>query len=309
MAPLPKCRVSAYEPPFTYVGIDMFGSLLIKQGRSTPKRWGCIFTCMVTSAIHLEVTPSLETDDFINTLHQFCARRGTPKEIRTDCGSNFRGADQELKSAAKAWSEENLKQRLSDRGINWIFHPPNGPHFLGVWERLIKEIKRSLKAILKEALVKEHALRTVFCEVESILKSRPLTRSSEDAADATAITPAHFLLQKPAVVVPVGDFNNDTVLNGQVQILSNHFWSRWIQEYLTTLHLRQKWIRPQRDVRVGDLVLVREKRIPRGLWPIAVVKKVILGREGRVRTVEIKTKDTVLTRPVVNISLLEECEE
>ena len=78
---------------------------------------------------------------------------------------------------------------------------------------------------------------------------------------------------------------------------------------MTTLHLRQKWIRPQRDVRVGDLVLVREKRIPGGLWPIAVVKKVISGRDGRVRTVEIKIKDTVLTRPVVNISLLEECEE
>ena len=141
MASLPKCRVTAYESPFTYVGIDMFGPLLIKQGRSTPKRWGCIFTCMVTRAIHLEVTPSLETDDFINTSHQFCARRGTPKEIRTNCGSNFRGADQELKSVAKACSEESLKQRLSDRGINWIFHPPNAPHFSRVWERLIKEIK------------------------------------------------------------------------------------------------------------------------------------------------------------------------
>ena len=87
MAPLPKYRVAAYEPPFTYVGIDMFGPLLIKQSRLKPKRWGCIFTCTVTRAIHLEVTPSLETDDFINTLRQFIARRGTPKEIRSDCGS------------------------------------------------------------------------------------------------------------------------------------------------------------------------------------------------------------------------------
>ena len=115
----------------------------------------------------------METDDtFINTLRQFSARRGTPKEIRTDCGSNFRGADLELKSAAKAWSEKNLKQRLSDRGINWTFHPPNAPHFSEVWERLIKTIKRPLKAILKGALVKEHVLRTVFYEVESILNSQ-----------------------------------------------------------------------------------------------------------------------------------------
>ena len=68
-------------------------------------------------------------------------------------------------------------------------------------------------------------------------------------------------------------------------------------------------MRPQRNVRVRDLVSVREKGISRELWPIAVVKKVTPGRNGRVRTVEIKTKDTVLTRPVVNISLLEECEK
>jgi transposase InsO family protein len=162
---------------------------------------------MTTRAIHLEVAPSLETDDFINVLRQFFARRGTPKEIRTDCGTNVRGADIELKSATKAWSEDRLEDQLSQRGIDWIFHPPNAPHFSGVWERLIRETKRALKAILKGALVTEHVLRTVFCEVESILNSRPLKRSSEDAADATDITPAHFLLQRPAVFVPIGDFN------------------------------------------------------------------------------------------------------
>ena len=114
----------AYEPPFIYMGIDMFGPLLIRQGRyrSTPKRWGCIFTCMTTRAIHLEFAPSLETDDFINVLRQFIARRGTPKEIRTDCGRNFRGADKELKSATKAWSEDRPEDQLSQRGIDWIFH-------------------------------------------------------------------------------------------------------------------------------------------------------------------------------------------
>jgi phage terminase large subunit len=68
---------------------------------------------MTTRAIHLEVAPSLETDDFINVLHQFIARRGTPKEIRTDCGTNFHGADKELKSATKAWSEDRLEDQLS----------------------------------------------------------------------------------------------------------------------------------------------------------------------------------------------------
>jgi transposase InsO family protein len=311
MASLPPYRVVAYEPPFTYVGADMFGPILVKQGRSTIKRWGCIFTCMCTRAIHLEVAPSLETDDFINVLRLFIARRGTPREIRTDCGTNFRGADNELRHAITKWNEADFQEKLSQRGITWIFNPPHAPHFAGVWERLIKDVKRALKAILKGSLVTNHVLQTVFAEVESILNSRPLTKSSEDASDATAISPAHLLLQKPAVVLPPGEFNNESNITRkkwrQVQVLARHFCNRWIKEYLTTLHLRQKWLNPQRNVQVCDVVLVGDKKIGRGQWPLAIITKVFPGRDNKIRTVELKTKDSVIVRPVVDVCLLEEC--
>lgn len=204
-------------------------------------------------------------------------------------------------------------RKLARFELNWIFHPPNAPHFSGVWERLIRETKRALKAVLKGALVSEHLLRTVFCEVESILNSRPLTKSSEDATDPVAITPAHFLLQKPAIIIPSADTNETVNLTRkqwkQAQILASHFWSRWIKEYLTTLHFRQKWIRPKRNIRIGDMVLLHDKKIPRGSWPIAMVTKVFPGRDKRIRTVEIKTKDGILVRPIVKVSLLEECED
>ena len=74
------------------------------------------------------------------------------------------------------------------------------------------EVKRALKAVLKGTLVTNHVLQTVFAEVESILNSRPLTRSSEDASDATTISPAHPLLQKPAVVLPPGEFREESVI-------------------------------------------------------------------------------------------------
>ena len=204
-------------------------------------------------------------------LLQFIARRGKPKQIRTDCGTNFRGADNELRASLNSWSKGSLDRKLVRFDLNWIFHPPSALHFSGVWERLVRETKRALKAVLKGALVKEHVLHTVFCEVESILNSRPLTKSSEDATDPVAITPAHFLLQKPAIIISSGDLNEIVNLTRkrwkQAQILTNHFWSRWIKEYLTILHLRQKWIRPRRDISVGDMVLLHDKRIPRGSWP------------------------------------------
>lgn len=194
--------------------------------------------------------------------------------------------------------------------MRWVFNPPYAPHFAGIWKRLIRNVKNALKTILKGSLVTEHVLRTVFAEVEAILNSRPLTKSSEDANDSTAITPAHLLLQRPAMILPPGEFDQETTMTRkkwkQTQILANHFWNRWIKEYLTTLHLRQKWLKPQRNVQIGDLVLVNDKNIPRGLWPIGMVTKVFPGPDGKIRTVELRTKDSVYIRPIVKVALLEE---
>ena len=84
MGPLPRARLEAYHPPFTFTGVDLFGPLTVQWGRGTAKRWGCLFKCLTTRAVYLEVTPSLEADDFIMILGQFISRRGPPKEIWSD---------------------------------------------------------------------------------------------------------------------------------------------------------------------------------------------------------------------------------
>ena len=97
MADLSHCRITPGEPPFTYVGVDYFGPCLVKRARSRVKRYGVIFTCLVVGAVHIEVAYSLDTDSFINALRRFIARRGKPKEIRSDNGTNFTSAESELK--------------------------------------------------------------------------------------------------------------------------------------------------------------------------------------------------------------------
>ena len=79
MANLPEDRVTPFEKPFTYVGVDCFGPFLVKRGRSVAKRYGCIFTCLAIRAIHIEIIHSLDMHSFINALHRFMARRGYPK--------------------------------------------------------------------------------------------------------------------------------------------------------------------------------------------------------------------------------------
>ena len=132
MAPLPEARVTAYQPPFSQTGVDFFGPLYVKHGRGTAKRWGCLFTCLATRAVHLEVAPSLETDDFIMVLRQFVNRRGPPDVLFSDNGTNFVGAVRELRDAQAQWRLQQIEERLQQDNIKWVFQPPAAPHMSGV---------------------------------------------------------------------------------------------------------------------------------------------------------------------------------
>ena len=54
MAYLSKESMSE-EPPFTYCGVDLFGSFLVKDGWKEVKRYGALCTCLSSRAIHIEV--------------------------------------------------------------------------------------------------------------------------------------------------------------------------------------------------------------------------------------------------------------
>lgn len=125
MADLPSERVTPNEPPFTRVGVDYFGPFEVKSRRSIVKRYGVIFTCLAIRAIHIEVAPSLDTDSFINALRRFTARRGQVKELRSDNGKNFVGAERELRVAIKEWNQCKINDVLLQKGIKWTFNPPN----------------------------------------------------------------------------------------------------------------------------------------------------------------------------------------
>lgn len=105
MADLAASRVTPYEPPFIRVGVDYFGPFMVKRGRSAVKRYSCVFTCLATRAIHVEVSHTLDTNSFINAMERFIARRGEPKEIWSNNGTNFVGAQKELCCAIKDWNK------------------------------------------------------------------------------------------------------------------------------------------------------------------------------------------------------------
>ena len=122
-----------------------------------------------------------------------------------------------------------------------MFQPPKASHASGVWERLIRSTRTALKAMLGESLVEEDVLATVLTEVEATLNSRPLSAISDDPNDLQPLTPNHLLLQRTFV-------KEDMLFRKkwrQTQILADHFWRRWLKEYVPALQERQKWHRPR----------------------------------------------------------------
>ena len=177
----------------------------------------------------------------------------------------------------------------------------------GVWERIIRSVRKVLGVLLREQLVSGEALRTLMAEVESILNGRPLTGNSDDPADMKPLTPNHLLLMQSNLNVQPGVFvKGDLYCRNrwkQVQYLTNVFWKRWLSEYLSSLQERQKWLRPRRNFVVGDLVLIADQRVQ---WPLGRVVEVHPGSDGLTRSVKVATRTTVLSRPVTKLCFLEQ---
>ena len=311
-ADLPLDRVTPYEPAFTSVGVDYFGPFAVKRGRGQEKRYGCLFTCLTTRAIHIETADTLDTDSFINCLYRFMARRGEPNLIRSDNGTNFVGAERELRKEIESWNKERIQGIMSQRGIRWLFNPPAASHMGGVWERQIRSIRRVLSTTMTEQVPTSEMLTTLLVIAEGLINNRPLTPASDDPNDLEPLTPNHLLIHRPASIPP-GLFDRDDLHSRrkwrQVQYLADVFWRRWTKEYLVTLRQRTKWHGACRNVKENDLVLLISSNTPRNNWSTGRVVEAYSGPDGLVRSARVRLKDTELVRPITKLCVLEEAHE
>lgn len=328
MADLPSDRIIGDHPPFTNSATDLFGPFYVSKGRGKmqEKRYGVIFTCLTSRATHIEITPSLDTNSFINAMRRFICRRGTPKLIRSDNGTNLTSAEKELKQCSDEWNRLRIDDFCKKQHINWIFQPPNASHFGGVFERQIRTIRKIFSSLLQDfacqVRLTDDLLNTLFCEVENIMNSKPLILVNCNPSENPVITPNTLLRLQTNVEFPPGVFSEHDLINKrqwrQAQFLADVFWHRWRKEYLSSLNQRQKWLKRHRSHFVGDIVLILDNSLPRNLWNIGIIRSVRSDDHGDVRSVEVdvvkydpSNKVCVrqkLVRPVNKLVLLHEAE-
>ncbi|CAI6371676.1 unnamed protein product [Macrosiphum euphorbiae] len=284
MASLPSYRVQQVKP-FAITGVDYAGPITLKEPRgrkSVPKlAYFCLFVCTTTKTIHLELSSDLSTECFLMAFTRFSARRGPIKEMHN-----------------------SVHRHLANHHITWHFNPPASPHFGGLWEAGVKSTKSLiLRSIGIHKLTSEEFL-TLLTQVEATLNSRPLCALSNDPDDFEALTPSHFLTLEPSTSLPDPSLVNVPMSKYQrwrlITDLHRHFWTRWKNEYLSSLQIRKKWSAPGQELRIGDLVLVREAIHPLR-WRTGRIRELHPGSDGISRVATLDTSSGPLKRPAVKL--------
>ena len=174
MPPLPTKRVTQ-SSPFSHSGVDYFGPLFIKAKNENRKVWVCLYTCLVTRAIHLELMSDMSTEQFLLGFRRFLSQHGKPKEIISDNASQFKFASDIIE---KVWrqilSEKDVLSYAANESIKWKFIVELAPWMGGFYERLIGLVKRSLRKAIGKLCLTYDQLLTILKEVEAVVNSRPL---------------------------------------------------------------------------------------------------------------------------------------
>ncbi|XP_066581254.1 uncharacterized protein [Prorops nasuta] len=307
MGNLPKSRVCE-AIPFENTGVDYCGSFFMKErklrNRAKIKVNVCVFVCMSIKAVHLELVSDLSAEGFLAALRRFVSMRGVPRNIFSDNGTNFVGANNQLKELYVLINslshKEKIEQFACERKISWHFIPPLAPHFGGLWESTVKIFKHHFKRVVGTSMFTFEELNTFIVEIEAVLNSGPITSLSSDPNDIMALTPSHYLIGKAMNTLPEERFTqtaeNRLSVWQHIIKMRQDFWSRWNLEYLNQLQERQKWTKNDPDLKIGTIVMIKDKHQSCFQWSLGRIEEIHPGDDGITRTTTIRTSSGNIKR-------------
>lgn len=305
IANLPSYRFAEPLRAFIKTGLDFAGPYEIKMGRmkKRQKHYILLFTCLQTRAVHLEVTPGMDTDAVVLAFTRFIAYRGMPTDFLSDNWKTFVSKDKELESWVRNLNTHDIISKVS-ASIEWHFTPPHGPHHGGVYEIMVKATKRCLKSLCAHPDLNLDEFTTFVVRTASMLNGRPITKVIEDG-ESMILTPNHFLIGNLGGAVSTIKLDNPRKRWHYVQKQLAIFWKAFLAEYIVELGKARKWQKVKKNIAVGDLVLEIEPNSDSGSWSMAVVKEVLPSGDGLVRKVIITTNGKDYTRPITRLAPLE----
>ena len=301
---LPQLRLRD-DYAFSGVGCDYIGPLYAKnvfiadtsEEEDMYKCYVILYTCASTRGVILDVVPDLSADHCLYSLRRFFARRGVPQSIFSDNGTAF---------AAKM-----VQCFTSNRNIEWYWNVPKASWRAGFFERLVQTVKRCLTKTVKGYELDYVELQTVLYEIELIMNSRPLGPIYDEGS---VLTPNHLLFGRKLRIcndesrfVPTKITNEKRV--SHLEIVIDHYWTRWSKEYLTSLRNYELYVNKKKVITpsINDIVLVKDDKMPRYKWRLGRVTELIVSRDKQIRSVKLLMGNTrtSIKRPINHLYPIE----
>ena len=252
---LTDIRFPQNETPvvFRNVGYDYIGPFAVIQWSKEEKAYICLFNCkeekayicrfncLVTRVVHLEVTEDLKPITCKTAIRRFIARRGHPRLLLSDNGSNFLGARKQIRRQTLKLDHELIRQKLLNQSVDWPLTSFCPSLRLGVGEAPT-DCKTSSSFELR--IGKVGTFSTIVTKTESLVNARALTHVKSDVEDEDPLTPNHFLVGRAFSNVPACVFkeNHTVQTNTWVQVRQGleAILKRLLREYVPTLNARKK---------------------------------------------------------------------
>lgn len=313
MGSLPPERITASRP-FQHVGIDFCGPFNMKVARVrkpiVTKGYIAIFVCFAVKAIHLELVSDLTTESFLACLKRFVSRRGMPTKIFCDNAKTFKGASNTLKALYDLQASKDCRVAVnnycSKNYIEFQWIPSYSPTFGGLWEAGVKSVKHHFKRVVGILCLTYEELNTVINQIEAILNSRPLLAAN--SYDCDYLTPGHFLIGTALTSYPETDLTEIPINRLKFwklcTKLQQDFWKLWHKDYITQLQSRPKWRYQDTNLKVGDLVFVKQLNTSPLTWPMGRIIQTFPGNDGKVRVADVKVNGKIYRRAITKLSPL-----
>ena len=214
-ADMPKFRTEAGKP-FETTGIDFAGPLHCKVSKK--EQGTCyilIFTCATTRAVHLEVTNTHSAEEFQRKLNAFITRRTRPRLIISDNAKEFKATASWIQKIQRS---EALQDHLARQQIKWQFNLARSPWWGGMYERLIRDIKKALYKTLGKSTLVFSQLEVVVMDIERQLNNRPLTYVESDGGDGRVLTPNVVMWGENAHTLEDTEVDEDVLIRADKQL-------------------------------------------------------------------------------------------
>ncbi|XP_068225322.1 uncharacterized protein [Palaemon carinicauda] len=205
-------------PPWHNVSLDLFGPFWVcdtVKRRVKRKIFGVILNCMVTRAVHLDISEGYDIQNVLTVLKRFTCLRGFPKKLYSDSGTQLVSANKELREMVTHWNKGFVFNFGKFKGLTWVFNKSaDAPWENACSESLIRLVKRSLTRIIGESVISFGELQSVMYEVANMLNERPIGfKPGENFNEGTVLRPNDLLLGRYTIETPCGFWNERVSFN------------------------------------------------------------------------------------------------